>query len=359
MRFDHIVAAVVLAALVVPIRSRAEAQGQGEGGRLRVVATQSTWGSIATAIGGDRVTVESLVRGDQDPHFVRPRPSLAQKLATADLFVSTGLDLELWAPGLVDLSGNKEIRSGQRRYVAVAQGVRMLDVPHAATRAAGDLHVYGNPHIQLSPLNARVVARNIATGLTTVDPAGRDSYARNYEAFCAELDRHLYGEELVRLMGADTLNRLAERPDQLMAFLRERQYKNRPLVERLGGWLEAAAPLRGKKAIAYHRSWTYFSDLFGLEIPNYVEPRIGIPPSPRHVEDLIAQMRAEKIGVILSENYFDETRVRAIADKVGARAVILPIAVGGTPEARDYVSLMDLIVSRLAAAFDGAEGARP
>lgn len=349
MRFTGVAFGCVLLVIasVVPSIARAEAQGP----RLRVVATQSTWGSIARSIGGDRVTVESLVRGDQDPHFVRPRPSLAQKLARAELFVTTGLDLELWVPGLVDLSGNQEIRSGQRRFVAVAQGVRMLDVPQAATRAEGDLHVYGNPHIQLSPLNARVVARNIATGLTTVDPAGREVYAKNYAAFCAELDRRLFGDELVRLLGADTLNRLAERPDRLMTFLRERRYKNRPLIEHLGGWLETGSPLRGKKAIAYHRSWTYFSELFGLEIVNYVEPRVGIPPSPRHVEGLIAQMRAEKIGVLVSENYFDEARVREIAAKVGAEAVILPIAVGGTAEARDYVSLIDTIVARLAAAY--------
>jgi ABC-type Zn uptake system ZnuABC Zn-binding protein ZnuA len=340
------VAVFVVLTLAAPSLARAEAH------KLRVVATQSTWGSIAASIGGDRVEVESLVRGDQDPHFVRPRPSLAQKLAKAELFVTTGLDLELWMPGLVDLSGNKEIRSGQRRFVAVAQGVRMLDVPQAKTRAEGDLHAYGNPHIQLSPLNARVVAKNVATGLTTVDPAGRDVYARNYQAFCAEIDRRLYGEELLRLLGADTLNRLAERPDQLMSFLEGRRYKNRPLVEYLGGWLKTGMPLRGKKAIAYHRSWTYFEELFGLEVPNYVEPRVGIPPSPRHVEDLIKQMQSEDIRVIISENYFDETRVRAIADRVGAKAVILPIAVGGVPEARDYVSLVDTIVARIAAAYE-------
>jgi hypothetical protein len=236
------IALVAIMSVFYTVPSPARAEAQGQGAKLRVVATQSTWGSIARAIGGDRVTVESLVQGDQDPHFVRPRPSLAQKLANAELFVATGLDLELWAPGLVDLSGNKEIRSGQRRYVAVAQGVKMLDVPQAATRAEGDLHVYGNPHIQLGPLNARVVAKNIATGLTTVDPAGRDVYAHNYEAFCAELDRRLYGEELVRLMGAETLDRLAERPDQLMSFLQEHQYKNRPLVEHLGERTRRACP---------------------------------------------------------------------------------------------------------------------
>jgi zinc/manganese transport system substrate-binding protein len=349
---ERTIVSSILAALAAAFAlSTLPGTAAAEAHKLRIVATQSTWGSIAQAIGGDRVTVESLVRGDQDPHFVRPRPSLAQKLGRAELLVSTGLDLELWLPALVDLSGNKEIRSGGRRYVAVSQGIRMLDVPATKSRAQGDLHVYGNPHVQLSPLNACVAAKNVATGLTTVDPDGRDLYAKNYQAFCAEIHRRLYGEELVRLIGAPTLDRLAVQPGRLAPFLAERQYKGRPLAERLGGWLKQAEAFRGRKAVAYHKSWPYFTDVFGLDIRNYVEPRPGIPPSPRHIEELMKQMRDEQVRVIITENFYDESRVRQIASRVGGEAVVLPVGVGGTPEARDYFALMDHIVSRIAAAY--------
>lgn len=336
-------AALCLAAL--PGRAEAEAA------KLRVVGTQSNYASIAAFVGGDRVTVDYIVRGDQDPHFVRPRPSLAQKLTAADLFISTGLDLELWAPALVDMSRNKEIRSGQKRYVSAAQGIRMLEIPHAKSREAGGVHIYGNPHIQTSPLNARIIAKNIATGLSNIDPEGREIYTKNYQRFCDEIDRRLFGEELVRLVGAKTLNRLAERPDRLMGFLEERQYQGRPLADRLGGWLEEGRVFRGRKAIAYHKNWAYFSELFGLEVRNYIEPRPGIPPSPRHVEEVIRQMQDEEIGVLVAANYYDETQIRAVSSRVGAKAVIVPLGVGGEPGVDDYFDVIDTIVSRLAAAY--------
>lgn len=340
--------AALVALSLIALSNHAHAQ---EGGKLLVVGTQSTYAAIAQYVGGDRVKVDFIVRGNQDPHFVRPRPSLAQKLTRADLFISTGLDLELWAPSLIDMSRNKEIRSGQRRYVSASQGMRMLEIPQTKSRGEGGVHIYGNPHLQTSPLNSRIIAKNIATGLSNIDSAGRATYTKNYERFCAEIDRRLYGEELVRLIGAATLNRLAERPTRLTTFLEERQYQGRPLSERLGGWLKQGSSFRGRTVVAYHKNWAYFSELFGLKIRNYVEPRPGIPPSPRHVETVVKQMRAEKINVIIAANYYDETRVRNISQKVGAKAVIMPLGVEGPPTAGAYFSLIDGIVSSIAAAF--------
>lgn len=348
MRFHDLSKALAVFLLVAGATAPAEAQTA----KIHVVGTQATYASIASFIGGDRVTTDYIVRGDQDPHFVRPRPSLAQKLTRAELFISTGLDLELWAPSLIDMSRNKEIRSGQRRYVSASQGVRMLDIPRVKNRGEGGVHIYGNPHIQTSPINTRVIAKNIATGLTTVDPAGREHYAKNFERFCSEIDRRLYGEELVELIGSATLNRLAERPARLIGFLEERQYQGRPLVEHAGGWLKQGMVFRGRKVVVYHKNWAYFGELFGLEIRNYVEPRPSIPPSPRHVEEVVRQMRDEDIRVLIAANYYDETRVRNVAQKVGAKAVIVPLGVAGEPGVTDYFSLIETIVSRIAAAYE-------
>ncbi len=349
-RFTQLLFAALAAILLAPSGLRAETS------KLRVVGTQSTYASIADFIGGDRVVVDYIVRGDQDPHFVRPRPSLAQKLTKADLFISTGLDLELWAPALIDMSRNEEIRSGQRRYVSAAAGVRLQEIPKTRSRSEGGVHIYGNPHITPNPLNGKVIAKNIASGLARIDPDGAGLYQKNYQRFCDEIDRRLYGEELLQLIGAATLNRLAEHPDRLIRFLQNKSYKGTPLIDRLGGWLKQGMAFRGKKIIGYHKNWAYANALFGLQMRNYVEPRPSIPPSPRHIEAVIKQMQQEKIGVILAANYYDESRVRAIAERVGARAVIVPIGVYGAEGVDDYFAVIDSFVDQLAAAYQ-AQGA--
>lgn len=344
MRFHHkfIIAAAFLVA------STTTTSAQAEQSKLRVVGTQATYSSIAQYIGGDKVTTDYIVRGDQDPHFVRPRPSLAQKLTRADLFISTGLDLELWAPSLIDMSRNKEIRSGQRRYVSASHGVRLLEIPQVKSRQAGGVHIYGNPHLQTSPINARIIAKNITTGLSRIDPENRDYYQKNLSRFHSELDRRLYGPKLLKLIGANTLNRLAERPNRLISFLQEKQYQGQPLIDHAGGWLKQAMPFRGRKVVAYHKNWAYFGELFGLQIRNYVEPRPGIPPSPRHVEEVVKQMRDENIEVIIAANYYDETRIRTIADKVGATPVIMPLGVVGSTDQNAYFRLLDNIINQIA-----------
>jgi len=320
--------------------------------KLRVVTSLSTYAAIAKEVGGERVEVDWIVNGNQDPHFVRPKPSLARKLAGADLFVSTGLDLELWAPSLIDLSGNEEVRSGQRRYVSAAQGMRLLEVPKVKSRAEGGVHIYGNPHFAPNPVCAHTVARNIATGLSRIDPGHADEYEANLKSFSKELDRRLFGDELLRILGHDILNRLAGKPAALQRFLKEKKYKGKPLVEYTGGWLKEAEKFRGKKAVAYHMNWSYFSDLFGLQVVNYVEPRPSIPPTPRHVESLIKQMREEDIRVILAANYYDTDRVRFIAGQVEARPVIVAMGAGGLPGTDRYFDYIDQLVTSVAAAFE-------
>lgn len=320
--------------------------------KIKVVASLSSYAAIAKEIGADLVTVDWIVNGNQDPHFVRPRPSLARKLAGADLFVSTGLDLELWAPSLIDLSGNSQIRSGQRRYVSASQGVRLLEVPKVKSRSEGGVHIYGNPHFITDPLAGEVVARNIATGLSRIDPAHQQVYTANLKRFDDEIDRRLFGDELLRILGPKILHRLAENSNSMIAFLEKKSYKGKPLIDMLSGWLKKGLKFRGKKVVAYHKQWVYFDDLFGLEVVNHVEPRPSIPPTPRHIDQLIKQMRKEKINVILAASYYDLTKVRLIADQVGAKAVIVAMGVGGAPGVDSYFDLIDHMVDQIAAAFD-------
>jgi ABC-type Zn uptake system ZnuABC Zn-binding protein ZnuA len=321
---------------------------------VEVVTTLSVYAAVAAEIGGDRVTASSISRGDEDAHFVAPKPSFALRLRRADLFVATGLDLELWAPVLIDKSGNRKIREGQPGYVAASDGVPLLDVPAAADRSAGDVHVYGNPHIFTSPLNVKIVAANVAAGLERVDPAGTEVYRANLARFTKRLDEALYGAELVELLRAETLDPLA-RDGKLIGFLEARQYQGRPLVERLGGWLGRGLAFRGKKIVTYHKNWIYFAELFGLVVADYVEPKPGIPPSAQHVHQLIDEIRDQGIGVILAASYFGSSKVDAIAERTGARAILVPLGpVGNGP--RDYFALVDLWVGELAAALGPGSG---
>ncbi len=323
--------------------------------KINVVTTLTTYADIVRAIGGDKVEVRAIVAGDQDAHFVKPKPSYAVWLSKADLFVETGLDLELWAPTLIDKSGNPKIRSGQPGYVAVADGIKMLEVPVTADRSQGDVHIYGNPHITTSPLNIRIVVKNVTIGLTNVDPADAPFFNQRLKTYQGRIDSALYGQKLIQILGAETLNQLAQ-SGQLIPFLESQTFQGKKLIDDLGGWMAEMLPLRGKKVVAYHKNWSYFEKLFGLEVVGYVEPKPGIPPSPKHVEDLIQKIRQNDVRVILAANYFDERKVKEIAQKVNGIAVIVPLAVGGVPEVQDYFQLVDYWISHLRKAFSETVG---
>jgi ABC-type Zn uptake system ZnuABC Zn-binding protein ZnuA len=312
--------------------------------KIQVVATISTYGYLAELIGGDRVKVVTLVRANQDPHFVQPKLSLVETLAKADLFIDTGLDLELWVPSLQDSAGNKKIMSGAVGYVSASRGVALLDTVAFADRKEGDVHIYGNPHIYGSPIQQKQVAANIAMGLERVDPAGAELYKSNLDKFQKKTDRALFGDELVRLLGGNKLSKLAMQ-NKLIPFLQSNKYKGKPLIDSLGGWMKLALPLRGQKVIAYHKNWSYFAELFGFEIVDYMEPKPGIPPSTRHIHDLVQKIERDHIKILLAATYYDSSKVKAVAKRAGLTPVVVPIAV--TPGENDTFAVIDQTLRRM------------
>jgi len=146
--------------------------------QIQVVTSLTTYAAIAREVAGPHAVVTSIANGSEDPHFVQPKPSFVVLLSKADLFVTTGLDLELWVPALLDKANNRKVREGSPGYVAAYAGIPLLDVPAVVSRSQGDIHVFGNPHIWTDPVNAAVIARNIATGLKRVDPANSTDYDR-------------------------------------------------------------------------------------------------------------------------------------------------------------------------------------
>jgi ABC-type Zn uptake system ZnuABC Zn-binding protein ZnuA len=339
-KWKHLSAPLIAAMLLVPVTSEAT---------VKVVATQQTYVAIARELGGERVEAEAIVPGNADAHFIKPKPSYAFMLRDADLFVSTGLDLELWAPVLVNKSGNRNITDGAVGYVAAAHGIDLLEKPVSADRSAGDVHVYGNPHIQTSPINATIIASNIATGMCKVDPEGCRFYRANLADFNHRLARRLYGDRLVELLGVDTLDPLA-RSGRLVPFLEERG-----VADEIGGWLAEAMPFRGRKLVCYHKNWIYFTTLFGLEVVGYVETKPGIPPTARHVAELIQRIEDEDVGVLLAVNYFERRKPELIAERTGIVPVVVPMSVGGEAGVETYFELVDLWVGRLKIAFAETE----
>jgi ABC-type Zn uptake system ZnuABC Zn-binding protein ZnuA len=270
-------------------------------------------------------------------------------LSRADLLIDTGLDLEMWMPAVIDKSRNPNIREGQVGYVSVSTGVPMLEVPDNPSRAGGDIHIFGNPHIHTDPLRAVIIANNVKVGLQRVDTGSSAYYEEKFQDFKRRIHERLFGSELVGLVGGDKLAEL-EMQHQLRPFLESNQMGGQPLSARIGGWIKEAECLRGKQIVAYHLNWIYFTDRFGIEIVAYVERRPGIPPSASHVADLIELIRRDKIQTLWVANYFDERIPSLIAERTGAKFLYVPLYTGAesTP---DYFSLIDTWVRTMKTAF--------
>jgi ABC-type Zn uptake system ZnuABC Zn-binding protein ZnuA len=251
--------AIVISALATLAASEAAAKP------IEVVATLSEYGWAADRIGGDLVRTTVLCPPGQDPHFLAPRPSYAVAIGSADLLISTGLDLELWLTALLDKAGNPKVMPGQPAFVRAADDVPLLDVPASADRSQGDVHAFGNPHLHTSPMNVRIIVHNVALGLARVDAAHAADYLAGEKRLVAELDERAFGKELVSVLGGDTLAKLTLK-GKLWSFLSERDYKGRKLVTLLGGWYGRLVPLVGKSLAAYHKHWSYLARDLALDV---------------------------------------------------------------------------------------------
>ena len=324
---------------------------------VRVVTTLPTYAAIAREITGDLARVEAIARGDEDPHFVTPRPSFARAISRADLFVTTGLDLEVWVPGLLDRANNPRVLEGAPGHVVAYSGVRLLDVPETTSRAEGDIHIYGNPHVHTDPVNAVQIARNILEGLRRVDPDNAAGYERRTRDFEDRILARTFGDRMIDLLGRESLLELALN-GRFWSFVEGREIDGRPLVDQLGGWLAEAAPFRGRSLACYHKNWSYFSHRFRIPCAIYVEEKPGVPPTPGQVGRVITFLRDQELPVLLAANYFSRGQVNRVTERTGGIAVIVPEHVGGAEGVDTYFDLVDLWVSRLAEAYSGSGGPR-
>jgi zinc/manganese transport system substrate-binding protein len=335
--------AILVAALAIP---SASAQAK----KITVVCTLPTLKALTEEVGGMRVDVVALARGDQDPHFVTPTPVLMRRTRDAALFVENGFSLELWADEVVNGSGNSRIAKGSPGRVVAATGVAALEIPSVLSREMGDIHPQGNPHVWLDPLLAKQEADNIADALKRVDPSGADYYDQRKADFDKRIDNAMFGEELVKLVGIQKLTRLVQ-TGELRTFLETTKLGGQPLSTKTGGWLKQAESLNGVKAFEFHKVWAYFARSFGMKLVGTIEERPGIPPGPQHVRHVTDQIKADKIPLILVDNFYDPALPNNISRETGAKVAILPNQVEGEPAVKTYFALIDYLIKDITAAL--------
>ncbi|HEV2689098.1 MAG TPA: metal ABC transporter substrate-binding protein [Bryobacteraceae bacterium] len=280
-------------------------------GKINVVTATQDLAAIGAEIGGDKITIEAIAKGYQDPHFVEPKPSFLLKLQKADLLVVVGLQLEIgWLPPLITQSGNQKIQVNANGYIDMSQFCNILEIPtQQVTRAMGDVHPLGNPHYWLNPENGRRIAKAYQTKFSEMRPGDAAFFAERYADFDKRLNE---GEKR---------------------------------------WDAAMAPYKGRKVVTYHRSWPNFCERFGLNVVDYVEPKPGIPPTPSHTLEVINTMKRDGTKLILVEPYFDLRTPNSIAQATGGTVVVLMPSVGGVKEITTYFQLFDYDIKLLTDAF--------
>jgi zinc/manganese transport system substrate-binding protein len=313
--------------------------------KVKVICTLPTLKALTEEVGGDRVDVTALAKGDQDPHFVTPTPVLMSKTRDADLFIENGFSLELWADQVANGSGNAKIFRGAPGRVIAGKGISAMEIPQVISREQGDIHPEGNPHVWLDPLLAKMEAGNICDALKTVDPAGASYYEQRKLDFYNRIDTALFGPDLLKLIGIQKLTRLTQ-SGELYNFLQQK-IGGEPLSAKAGGWLKAAEPFRGVKAYEFHKVWVYFARVFGIQLVGTIEERPGIPPGPQHVREVTERVKAEKIPLILVDNFYDPALPLNIARQTGSTVVLLPNQVGGDPGISTYFDLIDFIIKKI------------
>jgi len=298
---------LLAAALLLAPASRAAAA------KLRVVATLPELADIVARVGGDLVAVDVLARGTEDIHHIVMKPSFVTKLNRADAVVYLGLTVEhVFLPGLLDVARNPAMRPDPDTMdcqgpgcIDCSAGVRTLDKPQTLSRAQGEIHPQGNPHYNLNPENGRLIARNIAAGLSRVDPSRAADYERNLKAYLAELE------------------------------------------DKIAAWRKLAAPLKGVKAVSYHKDVPYLGAFTGIDFVDTIELKPGIAPTPTHLAELVKKMKAEGVALIVREQQYDAKTPAWLAEQTGAKIAVIGTMANSLPGTETFIKLSEANIRAL------------
>ena len=278
--------------------------------KIRVVATLSIFADLVKKIGGDHVQVHTVASPRFNPHFIEPKPSDVLRTSQADLLVHGGLDLEAWRPPLVEAASNMKVLPGAEGELDLSRGIALLEVPtQAVSRAQGDIHLFGNPHYWLDPENGKIMAKAIAQKLGQRDPEHQKDYAANLSQFLTRLD------------------------------------------EKIAEWKKKVVQDKGKEALAYHNEWIYLTEFAGIKIEKFLEPKPGIPPTPKQLGFLEGYIKQNAIKTLFQASYYSKDAARALENRTGIKMYLLCSNVGEIKEAEDFFALFDYDIKTIAKAF--------
>jgi zinc/manganese transport system substrate-binding protein len=299
---------LILTTFAFPLHAAAE---------LKIMTTLSDFADIAKEVGGDRVTVRSVMKGPENVHNVLAKPTEMLFLNKADLFVHSGLDAEPWRDNLLKGARNPRIMPGKPGNVDMSVGIDIKEIPVGRVdRGQGDIHAYGNPHFTPHPVNVAKMTATLARAMALADAENSDFYVGNAKRY---------------------VNAVFDVYNELRAKLK---------------------PYDGLKVVTFHKAWDYFADVFGLTVVTTIEPKPGITPSPGELRSVIETMKKEGVKIVIVETYSSLDQAKAVADAAGARVVVLPDHVNGVAEADTYLKLFGYNVGKLVEAAEAA-GVRP
>ncbi len=277
--------------------------------KFKVVATTSLFADLIGQIAGKKAEVYYIASPSQDIHFISPNPKDVVKTKKADVFVHAGLDLEAWRGPFLDAVGKMEFMPGGKRAIDLSQGIALLEIPSSLSRTQGDIHAFGNPHYWTDPLNVKIMVRHIAEALAQIYPEDQDFFKKNADEFGRKID------------------------------------------EKMRDWSKRLEPYKGTSVVTYHNDLPYFIERFGLVVAGHLEPKPGIPPTAKHLADLMHGMKEKKVKVIIKDSYQEDRTPGRLAEQTGAKVLVLAQSVGQNKEGHDYFSMMEYNIGTLEKAF--------
>jgi len=295
---------VVLLSFVMLMAVSAQAKEQ----KCKIVATTTLWAELVKQIAGDKAEVQAIASPKFNVHFYPPKPSDVRKVAQSDLYVSTGLDLEAWSDPLLEAAGKPQLFRGGPRFVDLSAGIKLLEAPTQLSRAEGDIHVFGNPHYAMNPENAKIMAKTILTKLIEIDPENREYYETNTQSFLTKLD------------------------------------------EKIREWKKLCSHCRGKEVISYHDDMVYLADFLGLKAEQSLEPKPGIPPTPKHLNFLENYIREHNIKAIVSPTFYSPHAPEKLAKRTGIKTVTICQNAGEVKGTEDFFKFFDYNIQKISEA---------
>lgn len=302
MRAVHVLRLALLVGLLA-VATTSQAQ-------LRIVATTTDLQSLAEAVGGDRVAASHLIPPNVNAEDYQPKPQDLRRVKAADVILRVGVDYDLWLDRLL-AQASPALRRGGERYVDASLAIALLDVRGTSVGPNdGHAHGSGNPHYWLDPANAAIITGTLLEALARLDPPNAKLYEQRRLAF---LDR---------------------------------------IEAKRAEWDRVIAPLAGRALVAHHNTWAYLARRFRLKIVGYVEMKEGVPPTAAHLGRLMRTMNEQRVIGVLRQPYESSRDADFLAQRTGAKVVVLAASVGAVPAATDYFAMLDynlVTLARLAA----------